>query len=108
MIRALLPCFFLFLFSQFKAFAQSFDYQFEGTIDIHEVGVFDYALNFNVDELGALSGVSISDVGGTFETQSKIEGTLNQQTQVLRFREVSVISSRVEDDEFELCLIQSE
>lgn len=107
-MKHLLTLFFCYAMLSFSFLqAQSFDYQFEGTIDIQDVGTFDYSLNFNIDPLGKIVGVSISDVGGTFETQSKIEGTLDSTTQLMRFQEVSVVQSKVKQDEYELCLIQS-
>ena len=63
-------------------------------------------LNFTVDENGVVAGRSITDYYGENSTESKIEGTLDLESKVLSFHEISNIKTKSDADASSFCYIR--
>jgi hypothetical protein len=103
MIR-LLFCF-LFFFPKI-IFAQTKNFEFLGTIIGDNDMPYSYKLVFKLAQ-GKLSGYSICDIGGSNETKAFIEGTLNDSTGQISFKEKDLAYTKYANDVSNMCFIHA-
>jgi hypothetical protein len=56
---------------------------------------------------GTISGYSITDLGGKYETKTAIKGILNKKNGKITFNETKVISTKYKQDESNLCFVNA-
>lgn len=103
-IIRLIFCFFIFYSNNF--FAQSKNFEFLGTILGENNLVYTYKLVFKSNQ-GKLSGYSICDIGGVNETKAYIEGTLNESTGQLSFKEKDLAYTKYSKEASNMCYVNA-
>jgi len=100
--------FFIFLFSVPKpSYCQTTNYEFIGSLlynNMKEQIV--YKVMFT-EVNGAISGYSITDLGGKYETKTVIKGLLNKKNGKISFNETKIISTKYKQDESNLCFVNA-
>lgn len=95
--------FFLILLNYNYSFAQNFQ-EYLGIIKLNDSSYISYRLNFT-EKKGEISGYSITDIGGDFETKSNITGNYNPTTNTLFFKEVGIVYTKSEVSDYDFCFI---
>ncbi len=102
--------FFLFILF-FLPFSQSFCQvlEFYGAIKLNgrEDQAITYKLNITVNG-NEINGYSITDMSGEHETKSKIIGTYNKDTKILKFKETGIIFTKSHISKESFCFIHYE
>lgn len=94
--------FFLFLFS--SAFGQKVE--LVGAVIIGKSEMVTYKIVYELKENNSITGYSISDTGGVFETKAKISGYYNSSKKRLEFEEKSIISTKSNLSNNEFCFLK--
>jgi hypothetical protein len=98
---------FLFLFSCFfKAKANDTLY-FVGNIYISKSVSYKYNLRFTISNDKKVSGYSLTDPGGANETKTKITGTFDTTTKILKYEETTLLRSKVDMQKSNLCFVKA-
>jgi len=84
-------------------FAQH-EQEYLGVIKLNDSSFISYQLNL-VENDNLISGFSITDIGGEHETKSAITGEYNSKTNILSFKEVGIIYTKSEVDDYDFCYI---
>ena len=100
--------FFIFLFSVPKpSYCQTTNYEFIGSLlynNMKEHVVYKVVFT---EVNGAISGYSITDLGGKYETKTAIKGLLNKKNGKISFNETKIISTKYKQDESNLCFVNA-
>lgn len=84
--------------------AQQNTYEYIGVIKLNDSAFISYKLDF--EELdGIINGYSITDMGGTHETKSNIEGTYNATTKEFFYKELNIVYTKSPITELDFCLV---
>jgi hypothetical protein len=87
----------------FASFASDTLY-FAGHIKANRSVSFQYYLRFAIAEDGTVTGYSLTDPKGPYETKTKIEGSYNKKKGVMKFREINVLRTKANSED-ELCFV---
>jgi hypothetical protein len=100
--------FFIFLFFVSKpSFCQTANYEFIGSLLYNNMkDHIIYKVMFT-EVNGTISGYSITDLGGKYETKTAIKGILNKKNGKITFNETKVISTKYKQDESNLCFVNA-
>ena len=94
----------IFVASLQFTFAQEVPYEYMGAIKLNDSSFISYKLIFNEKD-GAISGYSISDVGGAYETKSTIKGNYDADSKDFKFKEIDIVYTKSSLDNFDMCLV---
>jgi hypothetical protein len=105
-IKILVSIFVLFLVS--PAFSGTVDtLYYVGNIKISKKTSYSYKLRFVISANNSVTGYSLTDAGGLYETKNKIIGKFDSIANTLYFEEQKVLRSRVDTAKSGLCFIQA-
>lgn len=99
--KALLIAFFLFIF--FCSHSQKVE--LTGALIIGKSETTIYHISYKINKDNTITGYSVSDLNGTFETKAKISGIYNPRKKTLSFTEQSIISTKAKLAFNEFCLL---
>lgn len=101
-------CFLLFLFFivSVRVGAQPGHFQLIGTLKTENDQLIPFKLDINVEAEGKISGISTTNFLNEDKTESKIEGSVDFEKQVLTFVEVENVSTSSDAKESEFCYIR--
>lgn len=80
---------------------------FAGYIKIKNAKDYKYNIRFTVDKYKNITGYSLSDPGGESEVKTKITGTFDSITNILKYEETNVIRSKVDLKKNDLCFVKA-
>lgn len=84
-------------------------YAFVGFVKSESIGIVPYKLQFTIDELGGVEGISEYDFSGKNKTTSKILGVVDLKKKEISFKEVGNVSTGASGfTESEFCFIVSD
>ncbi|WP_242118782.1 hypothetical protein [Aestuariivivens sediminicola] len=87
-------------------FAQN-EYEYMGGIVLNDTLTITYRLHLKENN-GAISGFSISDIGGTYETKSTVFGEYDDINKELSFRETQTVYTKTPlEPDYEFCYINT-
>ncbi|MCH9660655.1 MAG: hypothetical protein K0U54_07060 [Bacteroidetes bacterium] len=69
------------------------EYSYEGYIKLSNINLYTYKVTF-IEDNGVIKGYSITDFEGDFETKSLISGTIDHETQKIRFHESEIVTTK--------------
>lgn len=97
--RNFIPIFFIFssLWSQH-------DYEYMGVIQLSEADLISYKIMFSEDN-GAISGYSITDLGGPHETKSFLSGYFSDEKNALEFYESGILYTKSPITQNDFCYV---
>jgi hypothetical protein len=98
------PILIFFLIFTIRLFGQDVD--LAGAIVIGNSNMVTYKLVYQVNDNNTISGYSITDIGGNFETKANIKGVYNPSKKLLRYEETSIISSKADLPATDFCLMK--
>lgn len=100
--------FFIVVFSCNMLFGQFLDKEFSGVIKLNDSSFIPYKINLVSTDNLLISGSSITDEGGEHETKSKISGSYDSETRILKFEEYDIVYSKSPYEELNFCFIHYE
>ena len=108
MKKKILTIFFIILsLNIFSQTNQKFEYQYIGVIVLESKILYSYKIDFNIEK-DSIKGYSYTDLGGSNETKSILEGIYDKKTNDINFveRDILYTKSKINGDEF--CFIKLE
>jgi hypothetical protein len=93
----------IFIFNSGQIYGQIAQ-EYLGVIKLNDSSFISYRLNL-LENNNLISGYSITDIGGNHETKSNITGSYNRKTNTLSFKEVGIIYTKSEIDDYDFCYI---
>jgi hypothetical protein len=84
--------------------AQTSNYEFLGSIILANNALYSYKLVFT-ESKGIIKGYSITDIGGKYETKTKIEGTFNRNSGKLSYTEKQLVYTQYNKSVSNLCYL---
>lgn len=100
-IKAFLITFFLIIF--FVGYSQKVE--LTGALIIGKSLTTVYQISYEINKDNTITGYSLSDLNGTYETKAKISGFYNPRKKTLSFTEKSIIRSKSKLSFNEFCLL---
>lgn len=100
--------FFFILISCNLLSAQFIPKELSGVIKLNDTSFIPYKISFNQVTSSLIEGVSITDEGGKYETKSKISGSYDSKTNILKFKEYDIIYTKSSYEELDFCFIHFE
>ncbi len=98
--------FLVFLFSSDLIFSQNVQ-EYLGILKLNDSSLISYQLNLTEID-GAISGYSVTDLGGDHETKSNITGFYKQNSDLLSFKEVGIIYTKSTISDYDFCYVHFE
>lgn len=78
-----------------------------GHIKVSKNISYKYIMRFAIAQDNSITGYSLTDPGGMYETKMKITGTFDSSNWTLAFEEKSLLRTRVDIDNGEMCYIKA-
>ncbi len=98
---------FLIILFNYGCISAQQEQEYFGIVKLNDSSLISYKLNI-IENKGAVSGYSVTDIGGDHETKSNITGSYNKKTNILSFREVGIIYTKSEVSDYDFCYIHFE
>ncbi len=99
---------FILIFSCNSLIAQFLSKEFSGVVKLNDSSFIPYKIELISTDNLLITGVSITDEGGEHETKSKISGSYNSKTHILKFEEYDIVYSKSPFEELDFCFVHFE
>jgi len=90
------------------ATAQFIPKEFSGVIKLNDSSFIPYKLSLIQITNSIIEGSSITDEGGKYETKSKISGTYDSDSKILKFKEFDIVYTKSPYEELDFCFVHFE
>lgn len=78
-----------------------------GTVKVSKKVSYKYAIRFFIDDNNNVSGYSLTDPGGKYETKTKIIGSYDSTANAISFFEKKILRSKVDTSRRDLCFMSA-
>ncbi|OYU81988.1 MAG: hypothetical protein CFE23_01410 [Flavobacterium sp. BFFFF1] len=96
--------FFTFLLAiSFSVYSQTGG-NYMGALKLNDSSFISYRVHLD-ESKGIISGYSITDIGGKYETKSKITGTFNKEKGEISFKEKGIIYTKSKVTQYDFCFV---